>query len=69
MYTCLKCNEKRKCTKKLSIFKYPRVLVSFYTSHILTDEEGFKEVQDDDYLGVCAHVYVFVTKLPENCKC
>ena len=28
MYTCLKCKEKRKCTKKLSIYKYPRVLVS-----------------------------------------
>lgn len=32
MYTCLKCNEKRKCTKKLSIFKYPRVLVRSFTS-------------------------------------
>ena len=27
MYTCEKCKEKRKCIKKLSIFKYPRILV------------------------------------------
>jgi hypothetical protein len=36
MYTCLKCKEKRKCTKKLSIFKYPRVLVRVeHTSTII----------------------------------
>lgn len=29
MFTCSKCMEKRKCTKKLSIYKYPRVLVSY----------------------------------------
>lgn len=28
MFNCSKCMEKRKCTKKLSIYKYPRVLVS-----------------------------------------
>ena len=27
MFTCEMCKEKRKCTKKLSIFKYPRILV------------------------------------------
>ena len=28
MYTCEKCKQKRKSVKKLTIFKYPRVLVS-----------------------------------------
>ena len=28
MYTCEKCKQKRKCVKKLTIFKYPRILVS-----------------------------------------
>jgi len=27
MYTCEKCKQKRKCVKKLTIFKYPRILV------------------------------------------
>jgi ubiquitin carboxyl-terminal hydrolase 2/21 len=37
MFTCSKCMEKRKCTKKLSIYKYPRVLVTFFSHmHIST---------------------------------